>query len=126
MYGKTKEKVYISSVPEIGANLCGNDLIINKSLYGLKTSATRFHEYLAESLLHLSFMKTKHDLWMINKNSHDEYLATFVHDILIWSKDPTAVIKYLEKIQWLKNVGIPGYNLGENVELQIDSWKNQG
>jgi hypothetical protein len=42
-----KEKVYIAAGPEFGANLCGKNFIINKSLYGLKTSATRFHEHLA-------------------------------------------------------------------------------
>jgi Reverse transcriptase (RNA-dependent DNA polymerase) len=47
LYGKTKEKVYITAGPEFGAALCGKNLIINKSLYGLKTSAARLHEHLA-------------------------------------------------------------------------------
>jgi Reverse transcriptase (RNA-dependent DNA polymerase) len=51
LYGKTKEKVYVTAGPEFGPTLCGKNLIINKSLYGLKTSAARFHEHLAESLL---------------------------------------------------------------------------
>jgi Reverse transcriptase (RNA-dependent DNA polymerase) len=128
LYGKTKEKVYITAGPEFGATLCGKNLIINKSLYGLKTSAARFHEHLAESLLRLGFKKTKHDpdLWMIDKTSHYEYLATYVDDILIWSKDPMAVIKSLEKIYLLKYVCIPEYYLGGNVEFLGDSWKNQG
>jgi hypothetical protein len=69
-------------------------------LYGLKTFAAKFHEYLAESLLRLGFKKSEHDpdVWMINKATHYEYLATYVDDILIWSKDPMAVIKSLEKI----------------------------
>jgi hypothetical protein len=53
-------------------------------------------------------------------------LATYVDDILIWSKDPMAVMKSLEKIYFLKNVGIPEYNLSGNVEFLGDSWKNQG
>jgi hypothetical protein len=54
-------------------------------LYGLKTSAARFHENLSESLLRLGFMKTNHDpdLWMLDKASHYEYLTTYVDDILI-------------------------------------------
>jgi hypothetical protein len=36
--------------------------MIDKSLYGLKTSAARFHEHLSESLLRLGFKKAKHDL----------------------------------------------------------------
>jgi hypothetical protein len=99
----------------------------NKLLYGLKTSAARFHEYLADSLLRLGFTKTKHDsdLWIIDNTSHCEYLATFVDDFLIWSKDPMAVIKSSENIYFLKNVGIPEYYLGGSVQFFGDS-KNQG
>jgi hypothetical protein len=48
---KIKEKVYITAGPEFGVNLHGKNLIIDKSLYGLNTSAGRFHEYLSEPLL---------------------------------------------------------------------------
>jgi hypothetical protein len=61
LYGKTKEKVYTTASPEFESKLHGKNLIIDKSLYGLKTSAARFHEYLSESLLRLGFKKTKHD-----------------------------------------------------------------
>jgi hypothetical protein len=56
---------------------------------------------------------------MVDKSSHYEYLptATYVDDILIWSKDPMEVIKSLEKTYMLKNVGIPEYYLGGNVEI---------
>jgi hypothetical protein len=37
-----------------------------------------------------------------------------------------SVIKSLEKIYFLKNVGIPEYCLGGNVELLGGAWKNQG
>jgi hypothetical protein len=128
IYGKAKEKVYITADPEFGIDLHGKNLIIDKSLYGLKTSAARFHEHLSESLLRLGFKKTKHDpdLWMVDKSSHYDYLATYVDDILIWSKDPIAVIKSLEKTYMLKSVGIPEYYLGGNVEFLGEAWKNQG
>jgi hypothetical protein len=127
-YGKTKDKVYISSGSEFGVNLHGKNLMIDKSFYGLKTSAARFHEHLSESLLRLGFKKTKHDpdLWMVDKSSHYEYLAPFVDDILIWSKDPMAVRKALEKTYMLKSVGIPEYYLAGSVEFLGESWKNQG
>jgi hypothetical protein len=35
LYGKTKKKVYIVAGPEVGSNLDGKILIIDKSLYGL-------------------------------------------------------------------------------------------
>jgi hypothetical protein len=99
LYGKTNEKDYITSGSEFGTKLHCKNLIIDKSLYGLKTAVARFHEHLSKSLLRLGFKKTKHDsdLWMMDNSSHFEYLATYVGDILIWSKDPMAVIKSLEK-----------------------------
>jgi hypothetical protein len=95
-------------------------------LYGIKTSVARFHEDLAESLLRLGFKKTKHDpdLWMIDESSHYEYLATCLDEIFVWSKDPMAVIKSLEKIYILKGVGIPEYYLGGSVEFLVEAWKN--
>jgi hypothetical protein len=128
LYGKTKEKVYITAGPEFGDSLHGKNIIIDKSLYGLKTSSARFHEHLSESLLRIGFKKTKHDhdLWMVDKSSHYEYLATYVDDIRIWSKDPMAVIKALEKIYMLKSVGIPEYYSDGNVEFIAEAWKNQG
>jgi hypothetical protein len=128
LYGKTKEKVYITAGPEFGANLHGKSLMIDKSLYGLKTSAARFHEHLSESLLRLGFKKNKYDpdLWMVDKLSHYEYLATYVDDILIWRKDPMEVIKSLEMTYVSKIVGIPEYYLGGNAEFLGEAWKNQG
>jgi hypothetical protein len=66
LYGKIKGKVYITAGPEFGANLHGKNLIMDKSLYELKTSAVRLHEHLSELLLRLGFKKTKNDsdLWM--------------------------------------------------------------
>jgi hypothetical protein len=62
----------------------------------------------------------------VDKSSHYEYLATYVDDILIWSKDPMAVIKTLEKTYMRKSVGIPEYYLGGNVEFLGEAWKNHG
>jgi hypothetical protein len=96
-------------------------------LYGLKTSAARFHEPLIESLTRLGFKKTKHDtdLWMVDKLSHYEYLATYMDGNLIFSKDHMAVRKSLEKIYMLKKEGIPEYHLGGNLEFLGEAWKNQ-
>jgi hypothetical protein len=127
-YGKNKEKVYISAGPEFGVDLHGKNLIIDESLYRLKTSAAKFHEHLTKSLLRLGFKKTKHnpDLWMVDNPSHYEYLATYMDDILIWSKDPMAFIKALEKTYMLQSVSIPEYFLDGNVEFLGEAWKNHG
>jgi hypothetical protein len=97
-YGKTMEKVYITFGP-----------IIKNSLYDLKTFAERFHEHFAESLSSLGFENTINDpeIWIVDKSLHNESFDIYVDDILIWSKDPMAVINYLEKIYILKNVDIP-------------------
>jgi hypothetical protein len=73
-------------------------------VYGLKTSVAKFHDHSSKSLQRLGFKKTKHDpdLWMVDKSSHYEYLATYVDDILIWSKEPMAVIKLLERLVFLR------------------------
>jgi hypothetical protein len=56
---------------------------------------------------------TKHDpdLWIVDESSPYEYLTTYFDDILIRIKDPMEVIKFLEKIYLLKNVGVPEYYL---------------
>jgi hypothetical protein len=94
----------------------------------LKTLAVRFHEHLEESLLRFGFKKPKHDLdlWMIDMLSHYEYLVAYVDDILIWSKDLTPVIKSLEKIYLMKNVGISEYYLVGYVEILGEAWMNPG
>ena len=49
LYGKTKEKVYLIAGPEFGEH-AGKHMIIEKGLYGLKSSSARFHEHLASKL----------------------------------------------------------------------------
>jgi hypothetical protein len=61
---------------------------------------------------------------MVDKSSHYEYLATYVYEILIWSKNPMSFIKALEKTDMFMSKGIPEYYLGENVEFLGESWKN--
>jgi hypothetical protein len=71
-------RVCTTSGPDFGANFhCKN----------LQTSAARFHEFLSDLILKLEFKNTKHDpdLWMVDKSSFHECLATYVDDILIRS-----------------------------------------
>jgi hypothetical protein len=123
-----KRESNLTAGNEFGANLHRKLLMIDNSLYGFKNSDTRCHENLTESLLRLDFKKTKHDpdVWMVDKSSHYEYLATYLDDILIWSKDRIGVIKSLEKTYMLKSVGIPEYYLGGNLDVLREAWMNQG
>jgi hypothetical protein len=61
---------------------------------------------------------------MVDKSYHYECIDMYMDDIFIWSKDPMATIKSLEKTNTLKSVGIPEYYLGGNVELLGEAWKN--
>lgn len=71
LYGKTREKVFIIAGPEFGPELMGKRLIVDKSLYGLKTSAARFHEHWSAKLKRIGFMPSKADLDMWNRKLKD-------------------------------------------------------
>ena len=124
LYGKTKEKVYIKAGREFGKDMNGKILIIVKSLYGLKTSAARFHECLSDKLREMGYRPslTDADLWMIDKGTHYDYIATYVDDLLIWSRDPMAIIEKLKKSFILKGVGAPEYYLGGDVDQLDEHW----
>ena len=65
LYGKTNEKVFIIAGPEFGPEEQVKRLIIDKSLYGLKSSAARFHEHMSVTLKKIGYRPTKADpdLW---------------------------------------------------------------
>ena len=89
-----------------------------KSLYGLTTSAARWHEELSKTLRGMGFTPTKadHDLWIEDCGTHYEYLCTWVDDILVASKDAMAILNEFKiKAKYaLKGVGEPSYYLGGN------------
>ena len=93
---ETKEKIYVRAGPEFG-KLEGNTLIVVKVLYGLKTSVAKWHEKLADTLRILRYEPSKVDpnLWIKDCGQWYEYIATYVDDLLIFSKDPIQVIKLL-------------------------------
>ena len=87
LYGKTCEKVYIVAGPEFGS-LHGQRLIIDRSLYGLRSSAARFHEHFATKLRSLGFHPSlaDSDFWIKDCGNHYEYIATYVDDLLVFSQ----------------------------------------
>ena len=111
----TKEKVYIVAGPEFG-ELEGHVLIIQKALYGLKSSGLHWHEQFADVLRDAGFIpsKAESDIWMRDKGDHWEYIAVYVDDLLIASKDPQAIIDMLEKDYnfKLKGTGPISFHLG--------------
>ena len=115
LHAWTREKVYIIAGPEFGKELEGRVMIIQKSLYGLTTSAARWHEELSTTLLKMGFVPSKadSDVWMKDCGSHYEYLCTWVDDLIVAAKDPSAILKEFEDYGYkLKGVGEPEYYLG--------------
>ena len=53
-------------------------MLIDKGLYGLASSAARFHDELSSTLRKLGFVPSKadYDLWMRKMGDHYEYIAT--------------------------------------------------
>lgn len=131
LHGITREKLYIIAGPEFGPKLAGKRLVVYKSCYGLKTSAARFHEHLAAKIRKLGFKPSRadNDLWMrpTSDGSYD-FLATYVDDLAVWSKDPMPIIEALQQDYTLRGIGKPEYYLGGNIEhLHEDSlWTKHG
>jgi Reverse transcriptase (RNA-dependent DNA polymerase) len=127
LYGKTREKVYVIAGEEFGVHK-GKRMIIDRSLYGLRSSAARFHEHLSEKLRKMGFRPSKADpdLWYRKMGDHYEYIARFVDDVIAFSKDPMAIMKELEKNYIMKGVGKPQYYLGGDVVELQEPWCKEG
>jgi len=132
---KTTEKVYVIAGGEFGERK-DHVFIIVGSLYGLKTSAKRFHEVLSDVIREMGFhpCPAEPDIWMRAMNSdgtimttdqiknedpaytydgvtlpifegYYEYIATYVDDLTIGSKNPQAIISYLQDVAKFKLKG---------------------
>jgi Reverse transcriptase (RNA-dependent DNA polymerase) len=113
----TKEKVYIIAGPEFGDRQ-GHTLVIVKALYGLKSSRLRWRERFADVLKEMGFSSSRAepDIWMRDKGDHYEYIAVYVDDLLIASREPSKIVKILEEIHKfkLKGSGPTSFHLGCN------------
>ena len=88
-----------------------------KALYGLKSSGRCWHDRLHDTLRSMGFFpsKAEEDIWMRDKGDHYEYIAVYVDDLLIVSRDAAAIIKTLESkpINFkLKGTGPLSFHLG--------------
>ena len=103
-------------------------MIVEKGLYGLKTSSARFHETLSAKLRSMGFTpsRTDADLWMRRVDDHYEYIATYVDDLMVFSRQPVPIIEEIKKDYILKGIGEPEYYLGGNVVDLDPAWKQQG
>jgi hypothetical protein len=112
---KTKEKVHIVGGPEFG-RLQGHTLLVDKALYGLRSSGLCWHQRFAEVLQSMGFTpsKAEADIWMRENNDLYEYIAVYVDDLLIAARDPNDIIQTLQEQHKfkLKGVGPLTYHLG--------------
>jgi hypothetical protein len=113
---KTKERNAFIAGKEFGP-LAGHCLLIDKALYGLRTSGARFHEKFADTLRNLGFTPSyaDPDVWLRDAGDVYEYVCVYVDDLLVAMKDPTSFMQALQSDPWnykLKGVGPPRYHLG--------------
>ena len=119
----TSEKVYIVAGPEFG-DLKDHVLVIDRALYGLRTSGQRWHDRLAECLKAEGFVpsKTEPDLWMQANDDVYEYIGVYVDDLAFAMKDPQAFVdaltnKYNFKV---KGTGPIEFHLGADFNCESD------
>jgi Reverse transcriptase (RNA-dependent DNA polymerase) len=96
----TKERVYIIGGTGFG-ELEGHTLIIYKALYGLKSSGKRWHERLYDTLHDMGFKPSKanSDVWMRKNEDIYKYIAVYVDNLAIASRNPKKITDTLESKQ---------------------------
>ena len=118
----TKEKIYSVAGPEFGEKE-GSIVLIKKALYGLATSARQWSLTLGDAIKNMGFVPTRADpdLWIKHdtKAGKYEYIATYVDDIIIVSRDPMKYIDIIKSKFPIRNIEeMPEYYLGNNLEVR--------
>lgn len=114
----TKEKVAFTAGPEFG-EYEGHTFVIVKALYGLRSSGARWHDRLYDALTGMGFTPSlaDADIWMREQDDHYEYIACYVDDLMIASRNPKAIIDALtahpNKFK-LKGTGPVSFHLGND------------
>ena len=112
----TTEKIVFTAGPEFG-DRAGHLFKVVKALYGLKSSGKCWHDRLHDTLRDMGFFpsKAEEDIWMRDKGDHYEYIAVYVDDLLIASKDPGSIVDALKAPPIgfkLKGTGPLAFHLG--------------
>jgi hypothetical protein len=128
---QTKEKVYTIAGLEFGADKVGRPVLINRALYGLKSSGARWRDHMAATLREANFVSCKGDpdVWMRpnvkpNGDKYWEYVLCYVDDILCVSNEPQTVMDYLASRYTLKKGSVkePDVYLG----AEVKKWTIEG
>lgn len=113
------EKVYSRAGPEFGDKQDAI-LLVNKAIYGLRSSSRAFRCHFAEFLRSLGFVPTMfdRDVWMRLRDSESDagydYICTHVDDFKIVARDPQHWMSMIEGAFLIKSQGPPDYYLGNN------------
>ena len=120
----TQEKVHFIAGPEFGP-LVRHTLVIEKALYGLRSSGLSFHERLSSVLCMYNFhqLQIDPDLWMRDGGSVWEYLLVYVDDIIVAMKNTQEFFDNLQGPNVgfkMKGIGKPNYHLGADFYCDED------
>ena len=120
----SRELIYAIARPEFGKN-ASLILIVEKVLYGLKTSGAEWHYKLADNLRSMGLRTADTDLWMCDRGDYYEFIAVLVDDLLIFTREPNKVIEPLRKVFMyeLKGLGSPEYYSGADVKYDEECGK---
>ena len=118
---KTSERIYIVAGPEFGDRK-DHILVINKALYGLRSSGKMWAQRFSDCLREMGFIpsKAEPEIWMRRCGELWEYIATYVDDLAVGSPNPQRIMDDLtEKYHFkLKGVGPISFHLG------CDFWRD--
>jgi Reverse transcriptase (RNA-dependent DNA polymerase) len=94
----------------------GRTLLVEKALYGLRSSGLCWYQRFADVLRAMGFIpsKAKADIRMRESNNLYEYIAVYVDDLLIVARIPKEIVRKLKEQHKfkLKGVGPLTYHLG--------------
>ena len=119
-----REKVWLRAGREFG-DMQDQILIVEKALYGLKSSGAAFRAFLAETLDRMGFTSTEADpdVWIRPASKPDgeeyyEYVMCYVDDVLGISADAVSLLQEIQKdFKFKKNkIEPPEFYLGAKIE----------
>jgi len=113
----TNEKIFTRVGSEFG-DRAGSIALIVRALYGLTTSAERFHTLLADFLRSVGFRPSRfdRDVWMRMRDTKDgfDYICTHVDDFKVVAKEPMQWIDRIAGAFLIKEHGPRLYYLGND------------
>lgn len=124
LHAYTKEKVYFICGPEWGKEKEGCIAVVVKAVYGLVGSAHAYHQHVFETMSNKGWKCSEidSDIWMRKAQTSEgtylwEYVAFYVDDFIIVSRDPAKIGKELNAIFSVKEITEPNKYLGANVKF---------